>query len=127
LPNSVEDLALVFQLILRHGGMGQGGLNFDAKVRRQSITPEDLLIGHIAAMDTCARALLAAEAMIADGRFERHLAERYAGWRGDLGRRIMAPGCTLADLADLATSATSMPRPVSGRQELLEAWYSRFV
>jgi xylose isomerase len=126
-PNSVEDLALVFQLILRHGGMGQGGLNFDAKVRRQSITPEDLLIGHVAAMDTCARALLAAEAMIEDGRFERHLRDRYAGWRGPQGRTIMAPGCTLADLADQAIERPALPHPVSGRQELLEAWYSRFV
>ncbi len=126
-PNSVEELALVFHLILRAGGMGRGGLNFDAKVRRQSITPEDLLIGHIAAMDTCARAMLAAEAMGVDGRFERHLGERYAGWHSPAGRAIMAPGSTLADLSDQAIEMAEPPRPVSGRQELLEAWYARFV
>jgi xylose isomerase len=126
-PNSVEELALVFQLILRHGGMGSGGLNFDAKVRRQSIAPEDLLIGHVAAMDTCARALLAAEALLEDGRFERHLSDRYAGWNTKTGREIMAPGCTLADLAEQALATPEVPQPVSGRQELLEAWYARFV
>ncbi|HYF21214.1 MAG TPA: xylose isomerase, partial [Ramlibacter sp.] len=126
-PNSVEDLAPVFLQLLRHGGIGAGGLNFDAKVRRQSIDAEDLLIGHVAAMDTCARALLAAEAMLADGRFERHLAQRYAGWSSDAGQAILQRRETLATLADRTLDAPAWPAPVSGRQELLEAWFSRFV
>lgn len=126
-PNSVEELAQVFQLILRNGGLRRGGLNFDAKVRRQSIDPEDLMIGHVAAMDTCARALLAAEAMLQDGRFERHLQERYRGWHGDAGKAALARDCTLESLADQALACATLPRPVSGRQELLEAWYARFA
>ena len=126
-PNSVEDLAPVFLQLLRHEGLGSGGLNFDAKVRRQSIDAADLMLAHVAAMDTCARALLAAEAMLADGRFERHLAQRYQGWSGDLGQAILGGRTSLGDLAEQALEAPAWPQPVSGRQELLEAWFSRFV
>jgi xylose isomerase len=126
-PNSVEELAQVFLLLLREGGIGRGGLNFDAKVRRQSIDAQDIMIGHVAAMDTCARALLAAQAMLADGRFERHLRERYAGWQSPQGRAILAGSESLTSISDRFLDAPAWPKPISGRQELLEAWYSRFV
>ena len=65
-PNSVSELILPFYHIFSNGGLKQGGLNFDAKIRRQSIDPEDLFYAHIGGMDVCARTLLAVEKMIND-------------------------------------------------------------
>ena len=67
-PNNLPQMALALYHVLRGGGFTTGGLNFDAKVRRQSIDPDDLVVAHAAAMDLCARALLVAEKMIADER-----------------------------------------------------------
>ena len=126
-PNNVPQLALAFYHIYKDGGLTTGGLNFDAKLRRQSIDAEDLFIGHIGAMDCCARALLAAEAMIRDGRFERQIARRYQGWREPRGISIMQGKVSLAELANQVLDADIEPLPVSGKQELLENWVNRFV
>jgi xylose isomerase len=119
-PNSIPETALAMYLILQGGGFKDGGINFDAKVRRQSFEPDDMFIGHIGAMDVCARALLIAEKMINDGRVAKLVAERYAGWQGDLGRQIMGPSSSLDSLATRALERNVDTRPVSGRQELLE-------
>ena len=119
-PNSIPETALAMYLILQGGGFKDGGINFDAKVRRQSIEPDDMFIGHIGAMDVCARALLIAEKMINDGRVANLVAERYAGWQGDLGRQIMGSSSSLDSLAARALERNVDTRPVSGRQELLE-------
>ena len=71
-------------------------------------------------MDLCARALLAAERMITDGRLARALAERYAGWDGELGRQILGSAQSLADIAGHALLRNIDEPPVSGRQEALE-------
>lgn len=126
-PNNVPQLAIAFYHLYRAGGFTTGGLNFDAKVRRQSIDPQDLFIGHVGAMDVCARALLAAEAMIQDGRFEAHVASRYAGWRTAQGQDILAGRMSLAQLSEQVLARDEDPAPVSGRQELLEAWVNRYV
>ena len=125
-PNNLADMALAMYFIQRGGGFTTGGLNFDAKVRRPSIAPADMFHGHVGAMDLCARALLAAEQMIADGGHARFLAERYAGWRGPVGERWLAPGSTLADAAAHALERNVDERPVSGAQERLENWFNRF-
>ncbi len=119
-PNSIPETALAMYLILQGGGFKHGGINFDAKVRRQSIEPEDMFIGHIGAMDVCARALLIAEKMINDGRVAKLVAERYASWQGELGRQIMGKTSSLDSLAARALERNVDTRPVSGRQELLE-------
>ena len=119
-PNSIPETALAMYLILQGGGFKDGGINFDAKVRRQSIEPDDMFIGHIGAMDVCARALLIAEKMINDGRVANLVAERYAGWQGDLGHQIMGSSSSLESLAARALERNVDTRPVSGRQELLE-------
>jgi len=119
-PNNAQDLALAILEILRAGGLGNGGFNFDAKIRRQSIAPEDLFHAHIGGMDTVARALLTAERIITDGKLDQARRDRYAGWDGDLGNRIMAEGTSLADLSDLVLSKGIDPRPRSGAQERLE-------
>jgi xylose isomerase len=119
-PNNVSQVAMSIYQVLRGGGIGAGGLNFDAKLRRQSIDPDDLLHGHAAAMDLCARALLVAEAMIEDGALQRHVDERYAGWNSALGKDILEGKTSLADLARRVERDTIEPSPVSGRQERLE-------
>lgn len=79
-PNNIPETALALYLILQGGGFTTGGLNFDSKVRRQSIDAEDMFHGHIGGMDVSARALLIAEQMITDGKLARHVEARYAGW-----------------------------------------------
>jgi xylose isomerase len=119
-PNSVDELALALYEILRGGGFASGGFNFDTKLRRQSIARDDLFHGHIGGIDTLARSLLVAEAMLADGTVEAFRDQRYAGWSGTNGAQIMDPGTTLVDLADAAVADDLDPVPVSGRQEQLE-------
>jgi xylose isomerase len=119
-PNSVEDLTLALYEILRAGGIGSGGFNFDAKVRRQSIEPVDLLHGHVGAIDALALALKSAARLIEEGQLEKFKTERYAGWNGELGRNILAGGMSLSQVAEHAFVHDIQPGPVSGRQEWLE-------
>ncbi|KAB7644089.1 xylose isomerase [Polymorphobacter fuscus] len=124
-PNSVPELTLAMVEILRAGGFTTGGFNFDAKVRRQSMAPVDLFHGHIGGIDTVARGLLNAAALIEDGRIDAARAERYAGWDGAFGQQVA--GLDLAGIADLAVSSAIDPQPRSGQQERLENLVNRFV
>ncbi|WP_407048519.1 xylose isomerase [Methyloraptor flagellatus] len=124
---NAPELALAFHEILKGGGFTTGGLNFDAKIRRQSIDPDDLIHAHVGSMDACARAFLAAAGMIEADALTGPVAERYAGWDGPEGRAILAGERTLADLADRALETGLDPCPRSGRQEFLESVVNRFV
>jgi xylose isomerase len=126
-PNSVEDLAMPLYEILRGGGFTTGGFNFDAKLRRQSISRTDLFHAHIGGIDTLARALLVAADMIERGTLGSMVDARYAGWNGDLGRAILAGGVSLADLAARVEAGEIDPRPVSGQQELYENIVNRHI
>jgi xylose isomerase len=126
-PNSVEELSVVLFEILASGGFTTGGFNFDTKLRRQSMDRTDLFHAHIGGIDTLARALLAAQALIDDGALDRARSARYQRWDGELGRRIMDPATGLASLADEALQADLDPQPVSGRQELLENEVNRVL
>lgn len=119
-PHDLQQVALALYQVLRGGGIGTGGLNFDAKLRRQSIDPDDLVWAHAGAMDLCARALLVAERMVADGALQRCVAQRYAGWDDERGRRILAGALSLEDLAREVEQRGLDPQPRSGRQERLE-------
>jgi len=112
--------------ILQSGGFTTGGLNFDAKVRRQSIDPVDLFHGHIGGMDVGARALLAAERMIKDGRLAQELKDRYAGWRTSFGQDVLAGKTSLEALSQRVLTANQDVSPVSGRQEYLENLVNRY-
>jgi len=125
-PNNVPETALALYHVLQAGGLGSGGLNFDAKVRRQSIDAEDLFIGHIGGMDVCAQALLVAEKMINDGRLKTAVDRRYAGWDAAEGQAILQGQRTLGQLADQALTRNVDVAPVSGRQEALENLVNRF-
>jgi len=125
-PVSVESMTLGMYEILRGGGFTSGGLNFDAKLRRQSSARDDLFHAHIGGMDTMARALLAAHAMIDDQTLSAAIHERYAGWSGTLGHDIMAGNASLESLRDHVQVSVE-PTPVSGRQEMLENLVARYV
>ncbi|MEM6619579.1 MAG: xylose isomerase, partial [Pseudomonadota bacterium] len=124
-PNSVPEVALAYYEILKAGGFTTGGTNFDAKIRRQSLDPADLVAAHVGAMDVCARGLKAAAAMLEDGGLEAARAARYAGWDTDAGRALLAGG--LDDAFTRVVGEEVNPEPRSGRQERLENWVNRFV
>ena len=126
-PNDVREITLALYYILKGGGFTTGGNNFDAKVRRQSIEAVDLFHGHIGAVDTLARGLLNAAAMIEGGELAAFVEQRYAGWRADDARQILEGRTTLAAVADDAVSRSVAPVPRSGRQELLENIVSRYT
>ena len=119
-PNDVLEMSLAVYEILKAGGLGTGGFNFDAKLRRQSIDPEDLFHAHVGGMDTLARSLVVAAHLVEDGHLARAVDERYAGWGDALGRDILDGKQSLADLWQRTRESTTSPEPVSGRQELLE-------
>ena len=119
-PNSVEELSLAVYEILRGGGLGSGGFNFDTKLRRQSMDRMDLFHGHIGGIDTLAQSLLVAADMIEQETLTGARAERYAGWSGDLGAGILSGRESLASLEAKVAAGEVDPDPVSGRQEFLE-------
>jgi xylose isomerase len=119
-PNDLRELTVALYYIMRAGGFDTGGINFDAKVRRQSIDAEDLFHGHVGAIDLVARALLCAESLVESGTLEAFAESRYQGWASGLGKRILGGELTLAQLADHALTEKLDPAPRSGKQELLE-------
>jgi xylose isomerase len=125
-PVSVETMTLGLYEVLRGGGFTTGGLNFDAKLRRQSIERDDLFHAHIGGMDTMARALLAAAALLEDGALERVRTDRYQAWHDGLGQRIASGAESLASLRDRALDSGEPVRS-SGRQEALENLVARYV
>ena len=126
-PNSVEECTLALYEILVAGGFTTGGINFDTKLRRQSVARDDLFYGHVGAMDTLARALLAAISLLESGDLTRFRQERYAGWDGPLGSRILDGSHALGDLRRLVEEDGLDPHPRSGRQELLELIVNRHI
>jgi len=112
--------------VLRMGGFATGGLNFDAKRRRESHDPVDLFHAHIGGMDAFARGLRIADAILRDGRLDRHVARRYRSWDAGIGRRIERGKVTLADL-DAYARRIRPPRLESGRQELLENLINEYI
>ncbi|MDD8024373.1 MAG: xylose isomerase [Paracoccaceae bacterium] len=124
-PDSVPEMARAYYEILRAGGFETGGTNFDAKLRRQSLDAEDLILAHVGAMDVCARALKSAAALLNDGRLETNRAARYADWDTPENRAMLT-----SDLASIEARVRSEginPQPRSGRQERLENLWNRFV
>ena len=126
-PNSVDELALALYEIVAAGGLGTGGFNFDAKLRRQSVSRTDLFHAHIAGIDTLARALLVASDLVDRRILEAPRADRYAGWSKALGTGILSGSTSLEDLERKVASGEIDPRPVSGQQELLEGLVNRRI
>ena len=126
-PNNVPEVALAYYQILKFGGFTTGGTNFDAKLRRQSIDADDLLLAHIGGMDVCARGLLAAAAMLEEGTLEGKIEDRYNGWGQDFGTDILTGVHNLETLAEMVEDKKIEPEPKSGQQELYENIINKYV
>ena len=124
-PNNHAEKALAFYEILRAGGYTTGGTNFDAKVRRQSLDAEDLVLAHVGGMDTCARALRAAAYMFEDGPLEAARNARYAGWDREGAKAMLAQ--PLEVIAQAVEDNNINPKPRSGRQERLENLWNHYI
>ncbi len=125
-PNSVPEVALAYYEILKAGGFSTGGTNFDAKIRRQSLDPADLILAHAGAMDVCARGLKAAAALLESGELEAARNARYAGWDSPAAQQMLAAG-TLDGIAARVLKEGINPAPRSGRQERLENLWNRYL
>ncbi|MDG1170536.1 MAG: xylose isomerase, partial [Sulfitobacter sp.] len=124
-PNNIPEMALAYYEVLRAGGFTTGGTNFDAKLRRQSLDAEDLILAHVGGMDACAAGLKAAAAMLQDGKLEAARDARYAGWAAPEGQDLLA-----SDLASIEAQVRRKdinPAPRSGRQERLENLVNRYL
>ena len=116
----VRELTLAMVSILRAGGLGRGGLNFDAKLRRASIDPEDLFLAHIGGMDAYALAFRLARRILAEGRFAEFVRNRYASFDTDFGRDIEKRRVGFRELNRIVLNRLGEPKPRSGKQENLE-------
>jgi len=125
-PNNVPETALAMYYMLQGGGMKHGGLNFDAKARRQSLDAVDMFHAHIGGVDTCARGLLIAEQIILDGSFGKFVDDRYASWQTPWAQDVLAGKATLESVAEHALQRNVDEPPISGRQEFLENLVNRF-
>ena len=126
-PNNPSDLILAFYHIFSNGGFSTGGFNFDAKIRRQSIDPEDLFYAHIGGMDTCAKTLISTEKMIQDNIISKYLKKRYSNWEGDLGKLIYNKDTNLQRIYDEVLKKDINPKPKSGQQEYLENIINKYL
>ena len=124
-PNNVPEVALAYYEILKGGGFTTGGTNFDARLRRQSLDPQDLIAAHAGAMDVCARGLKAAARMLEDDALEAPRRARYAGWDSPEAKQMLQSD--LASIAERVESTGIDPQPRSGRQEVLENIVNRYV
>ena len=116
----VKELTLAMVSILRAGGLGSGGYNFDAKLRRQSTDVEDMFHAHIGGMDAYALAFKIARRILADGKFDQFVAERYSSFDSGFGRDIEKGRIGFKELNKLVLSGLGEPKLRSGKQEYLE-------
>jgi xylose isomerase len=126
-PNDIREITTAMYYILKAGGFKNGGNNFDAKVRRQSIDAADLFHGHIGGVDILARSLLNAAAMIEGGELEAVVKDRYAGWNTAEGKALLSGSANLEAISDAAVAAKIDPKPRSGKQEYVEGVVSRYI
>lgn len=125
-PNSVAETARVMLVVLGMGGFTTGGLNFDAKRRRESHEPEDLFHAFVGGMDTYAHGLKVAAAIRADGSLAEAVHARYRSFDSEAGQRIERGDMTLEELEAMAMAAGE-PRLASGREEMLETLFNRYL
>jgi len=126
-PTSVYLTAACMLEVLEMGGWTTGGVNFDAKVRRESFEPIDLFHAHIGGMDAFARGLKIAQRIREDGRLAAFLRERYQSWEGDLARKVANGQASLADMEAYILPKGEIAPNTSGRQEMLENWINEFI
>ncbi len=119
-PNNIEETARAMMVFLKAGGLQGGGVNFDAKIRRNSTDFEDLFHAHIGGADTFARGLLVADKVLNDKNFTSFVQKRYASFDAGKGSDFEHGKLNLNDLYIFANNSSSEIKPISGKQELLE-------
>ncbi len=125
-PNNINELTEAMLVIIEAGGLKGGGINFDAKIRRNSTDPADLFYAHIGGMDTFARALIAADNILNKSDYKKIREERYASFDSGKGADFAAGKLTLEDLRAYAIEKGE-PEVRSGKQELMENLVNRFI
>lgn len=127
-PTNIYDAALCMYEVLKAGGFTNGGLNFDAKARRGSFTPEDIFLSYIAGMDTFALGLRIAQRMIEDGRIDKFVEDRYSSWTTGIGKEIIEGRAGFAELEKYALEKGEVTSSLSsGRQEMLESYINNIM
>ena len=119
-PTNVYETTMCMYEVLKAGGFTKGGLNFDAKTRRGSNTPEDIFLANIAGMDAFALGLRLADKLLQDGRIDEFVAQRYASYTHGIGKKIVDGTATIEELEKYALSMGDVTTNTSGRQEYLE-------
>ncbi len=125
-PNNINELTEAMLIILEAGGFKGGGVNFDAKIRRNSTDPLDLFYAHISGMDCFARALITADKILQKSGYKKFREERYASFDRGKGKEFEQGKLSLADLRDYAI-ANGEPETISGRQEWIELLVNRYI
>ncbi|MDP2885779.1 MAG: xylose isomerase [Ignavibacteria bacterium] len=125
-PTDIYSTTLAMLIILKQGGLGSGGLNFDAKVRRSSNDPNDLFHAHIGGMDAFARGLLIAHEMIKDKVFSKFIDDRYSSFKSGIGAKIMSGKVDFRGLEQWIIKE-GKPTLESGRQEMLENILNSYI
>jgi len=127
-PSDIYQTAMAMYAIIRAGGFTSGGLNFDAKIRRNSIDPADLFIAHIGGMDAFAAGLVIAQRIISDGKLPAFVKKRYSSFNSGDGAKFDKGGMTFDQLAKIAT-ATGYGKTgfTSGKQEYLENILNQYL
>ncbi|HVX50175.1 MAG TPA: xylose isomerase [Chitinophagaceae bacterium] len=125
-PNNINELTEAMLIILEAGGFGGGGINFDAKRRRNSTDPADLFYAHIGGMDTFARALITAYKILQDGEYLKLRKERYSSYDSGDGAAFEAGSLAMEDLRRYAVQ-NGEPAVISGRQEYFENLVNKFI
>jgi len=126
-PTSIYLTTYTMLSVLKYGGFKTGGVNFDAKVRRESFEPVDLFYAHIGGMDAFARGLKIAAAIRKDGRLAKFVQQRYASWDTGIGARIESGKASFKDLEAYMLKQGEAEANVSGRQEFLENLINEFI
>jgi xylose isomerase len=125
-PTDLYSTTLAMIIILKQNGLGSGGLNFDAKLRRSSTDPLDLFHAHIGGMDAFARGLLVAQKIIDDNVLGNFIEERYSTFKSGIGAKMMSRQAGLAEAEQWVLSA-GKPVLASGRQEMLENILTSYI
>jgi xylose isomerase len=125
-PSDINELTEALLIILEAGGFKGGGINFDAKIRRNSTDPQDLFYAHIGGMDVFARALITADAILQQSEYKKIRADRYASYDAGQGKDFEQGKLSLEDLRNIAISVGE-PATISGKQEFIENLINRYI
>ena len=125
-PSDINELTEALLIILEAGGFKGGGINFDAKIRRNSTDPADLFYAHIGGMDVFARALITADAILQGSEYKKIRADRYASYDAGKGKDFEQGKLSLEDLRSIAVAAGE-PATISGKQEFIENLINRYI